>query len=121
MPRIQSDLLTLLEATATQKLGTVSLSLDSRFAATVMLVSGGYPEDYNKGDEIFGLNEVSGSLVFHAGTKLDKGKVVSNGGRVIAVTSLDHDFKQAIKKSYQEIEKLSFDKMYYRTDIGFDL
>lgn len=120
-PRIQSDLVTLLEATATRQLDTVTLSLDPRSAATVMLVSGGYPEDYEKGKEIFGLNDVNGSFVFHAGTDLKGEIVVTNGGRVIAVTSLDMDFRKAIKKSYQEIAKLSFDKMYYRTDIGFDL
>lgn len=120
-PRIQSDLVTLLEATATQQLDSVSLALDPRSAATVMLVSGGYPEEYEKGDEIFGLDKVEGSMVFHAGTILKGEKVVTNGGRVMAVTSLDKDFRIAIKKSYQEIAKLSFDKMYYRTDIGFDL
>ncbi len=121
LPRIKSDLVTLFEATATQQLDNVSLALDPRSAATVMLVSGGYPEAYEKGKEIFGLNEVGGSLVFHAGTILKNDKVVTNGGRVIAVTSMDDDFRRAIKKSYQEIAKLSFDKMYYRTDIGFDL
>jgi phosphoribosylamine---glycine ligase len=121
LPRIQTDLVTLLKAAATQKLDSVSLSLDSRSAATVMLVSGGYPEDYEKGKEIFGLNNITGSLIFHAGTTLKDELVVTNGGRVMAVTSLDDDFRIAIKKSYQEIAKLSFDKMYYRTDIGFDL
>lgn len=121
LPRIQSDLVALLEATATQQLDKVSLTLDPRSAATVMLVSGGYPEAYEKGKEIFGLNEVKGSQVFHAGTTLKDEVVVTNGGRVLAVTTLDRDFRQAIKKSYQEIAKLSFDKMYYRTDIGFDL
>jgi phosphoribosylamine--glycine ligase len=121
LPRIQSDLVALLEATATQQLDKVSLTLDPRSAATVMLVSGGYPEAYEKGKEIFGLNEVKGSQVFHAGTTLKEDVVVTNGGRVLAVTTLDMDFRQAIKKSYQEIAKLSFDKMYYRTDIGFDL
>ena len=121
LPRIKSDLLTLLEKTAQGKLDETDLILDSRSAATVMLVSGGYPEAYEKGKEIHGIEKVQGSIVFHAGTALKDDKVLTNGGRVIAITSLDDDFRMAIKKSYQEIEKLTFDKMYYRTDIGFDL
>ena len=121
LPRIKTDLVDLFEATANQKLDEISLEMDERSAATVMVVSGGYPEAYEKGKEISGIENVKDSIVFHAGTALKEGKVVTNGGRVIAVTSLDKDFKKAIKKSYQEIEKLSFDTMYYRTDIGFDL
>lgn len=121
LPRIKTDLIDLFEATAKQKLNEISLEMDERAAATVMVVSGGYPEAYEKGKEISGIDAVKESIVFHAGTALKDGKVVTNGGRVIAVTSLDKDFRKAIKKSYQEIEKLSFDTMYYRTDIGFDL
>ena len=121
LPRIQTDLVSLLEATATQNLSKISLEIDERAATTVMVVSGGYPEAYEKGKEISGIEKVEDSIVFHAGTTLKEEKVVTNGGRVIAVTSLDKDFRKALKKSYQEIEKLSFDKMYYRTDIGFDL
>jgi len=121
LPRIKTDLVDLFEATANQKLDEISLEMDERSAATVMVVSGGYPEAYEKGKEISGIENVKDSIVFHAGTALKEGKVVTNGGRVIAVTSLDKDFRNAIKKSYQEIEKLSFDTMYYRTDIGFDL
>ena len=76
---------------------------------------------YKKGKEITGIEKVSDSIVFHAGTNLENGKVVSNGGRVLAVTSYGDNFQEAIKKSYQNIEKLHFDKMYYRKDIGFDL
>ncbi|MEZ4778125.1 MAG: phosphoribosylamine--glycine ligase [Flavobacteriaceae bacterium] len=121
LPRIKTDLVALLEATAKQKLNEITLEIDERAATTVMVVSGGYPEAYEKGKEILGIEKVKDSIVFHAGTTLKEGKVVSNGGRVLAVTSLDTDFRKAIKKSYQEIEKLSFDTMYYRTDIGFDL
>ena len=121
LPRITSDLVTLLQQTATQKLNETTVEIDERTAATVMLVSGGYPESYGKGMEIQGLNTVSGSLVFHAGTSLSDNKVVTNGGRVIAVTSFGNDYREAIKKSYQNVDKLHFDKMYYRRDLGFDL
>lgn len=121
LPRIETDLVDLFEATYQQELDLITLELDKRSAATVMLVSGGYPEAYEKGKEIHGIENAEESIVFHAGTIEKDGKVVTNGGRVLAVTSLDMDFKEAIKKSYQNIEKLSFDGMNYRTDIGFDL
>ncbi len=121
MPRIKSDLVTLFQAVATQKLDEVSLEIDERSATTIMVVSGGYPEDYEKGFEITGLENIEGSIAFHAGTTLENEKVVTNGGRVIAVTSFGNDFQEAIKKSYQNIDKLHFDKMYFRKDIGFDL
>jgi phosphoribosylamine---glycine ligase len=121
MPRIKSDLVELFEAVAHQKLDEVSLEIDERSATTIMVVSGGYPEDYEKGFEISGLENIQDSIAFHAGTKLVNGKVVTNGGRVIAITSYGNDYKEAIKKSYQSIDKLNFDKMYYRKDIGFDL
>ncbi len=106
---------------ANQTLEEATFEIDERSATTVMLVSGGYPEDYGKGYVITGLENVEGSIAFHAGTTLKDGQAVTSGGRVIAVTSYDADFKEAIKKSYQNIAKLHFDKMYYRTDIGFDL
>ena len=121
LPRIKTDLVDLFEATYNQKLETIDIEIDERAAATIMLVSGGYPEDYEKGKEIFGLENVVDSTVFHAGTKEEGGKIVTNGGRVLAVTSMDTDFKKALKKSYQNIDKLSFDRMNYRNDIGFDL
>jgi phosphoribosylamine--glycine ligase len=121
MPRIKSDLVELFLAVANQKLDEVSLEIDSRSATTIMVVSGGYPEEFEKGKTITGIEKVQDSIVFHAGTKLENGNVVSNGGRVLAVTSYGNDFNEAIKKSYQNIEKLHFDKMYYRKDIGFDL
>lgn len=121
LPRISSDLLAHLHAFAKAELHKENLILDSRSATTVMCVAGGYPEAYEKGMEISGLENIEDSIVFHAGTTLKDGKVVTNGGRVMAVTSFGTDFKQALKKSYQNLDKLSFDKMYYRTDIGFDL
>ena len=121
IPRLSSDLLELFLAVAEGRLDEVSLKVDARTAATIMLVSGGYPEEYQKGKEITGIADVDESLVFHAGTKMQDGMVVSNGGRVLAVTSFGTTFDEAIKKSYQNIEKLHFDTMYYRKDIGFDL
>ncbi|MCF6131481.1 phosphoribosylamine--glycine ligase [Flavobacterium wongokense] len=121
MPRIQTDLVELFQAVAHQELDKIDLEVDPRSATTVMLVSGGYPEDYGKGFEISGLENIEGSLLFHAGTKLENGKVVTNGGRVLAMTSFGDDFRQAIKKSYQNIDRLHFDKMYFRKDIGRDL
>lgn len=121
LPRIKTDLVDLLEATYNQTLNNINIEIDERAATTVMLVSGGYPEDYEKGKEISGLENVEGSIVFHAGTKMENGKIYTNGGRVLAVTSLDNDFRKALKKSYQNIEKLNFNRMQYRRDIGFDL
>ena len=121
IPRLKTDLVALFLAVANQTLNHVELEIDTRSATTIMVVSGGYPEDFEKGKEISGLLEVTDSIVFHAGTKFENGKVVSNGGRVLAVTSFGNDFQEATKKSYQNIAKLNFDKMYFRKDIGFDL
>lgn len=121
MPRLKSDLVEIFDAIGKQELEKITLEIDERAATTIMVVSGGYPEDYEKGKEIFGLENITDSIAFHAGTKLENGKVVTNGGRVIAVTSYGNDFEEAIKKSYQSIEKLQFDKMYFRKDIGKDL
>lgn len=121
LPRIKTDLVTLLAATAQKTLSAVTLEIDERAAATIMAVSGGYPEAYEKGKVIDGLSQNQEALVFHAGTTDDGPNVVTNGGRVLAVTSLDKDFREAIKKSYQTLEQISFDKMYFRRDIGFDL
>ena len=121
IPRLKSDLVELFEAVGNQTLDQVTLEIDERSATTIMVVSGGYPEDYEKGFEISGIENMKDSIAFHAGTKLENGKVVTNGGRVIAVTSFGNDFQEAIKKSYQNIDKLHFDKMYFRKDIGFDL
>ena len=121
IPRLKTDLVELLQAVAEERLDEVVLEIDERTATTIMVVSGGYPEDYDKGNVITGIENVADSIVFHAGTKLENGKVVSNGGRVLAVTSYGNNFQEAIKKSYQNIDKLHFDKMYFRKDIGFDL
>ena len=121
IPRLKSDLVELFQAVSNQTLDQVSLEIDERSATTIMVVSGGYPEDYDKGFEITGLEKIQDSIAFHAATKLENDKVVTNGGRVIAITSFGDNFQEAIKKSYQNIEKLHFDKMYYRKDIGFDL
>jgi phosphoribosylamine--glycine ligase len=121
LPRIKTDFVDLMQATYEQNLAIMPVEIDRRSAATIMLVSGGYPEAYDKGKKITGVENVSDSIVFHAGTKLEGNDVLTNGGRVIAVTSLDADYKNAIKKSYQNCEKITFDRMYYRTDIGFDL
>ena len=121
IPRLKSDLVEVLLAMANGTLNQIDLIIDERAATTVMAVSGGYPEAYAKGKEITGTENIKDSIVFHAGTKLSNGKVVTNGGRVIAITSFGKDFKEALQKSYQNMEKLHFDGMYYRKDLGFDL
>ncbi len=121
LPRIQNDMVELLQAVADQKLSEIDLQLDDRTATTVMTVSGGYPGSYEKGKEITGIDSITESLVFHAGTTLKDGKVVTNGGRVMAITSFGTDFKSALAQSYKNVEKLSFEGINYRKDLGFDL
>lgn len=121
IPRIKSDLVEIFSAVASQNLDNINLEINPQSATTVVLVSGGYPEDYEKGKIISGIENIEDSLVFHAGTTLDNDKIVSNGGRVLAITSLAETFQEALKISYKNINKISFDKMYYRKDIGFDL
>lgn len=121
LPRIESDLLDLFEGVAHQNLEEKEFLVTNQTAATVMLVSGGYPESYEKGKSISGINEVEGSIVFHAGTKMSNDEVVTSGGRVMAITSFGNSIEEAIEKSYQNIDKIHFDKMNYRKDIGFDL
>ncbi|WKX77997.1 phosphoribosylamine--glycine ligase [Zobellia laminariae] len=121
VPRIKNDLVEVFEAVADGTLDDINLELDPRTASTVMLVSGGYPEAYEKGKEITGFDSVEDSLVFHAGTQLKEGKVVTSGGRVMAVTSFGNNFKEALATSYKNIEKIKFQDMNYRKDIGFDL
>ena len=121
LPRIASDLFELFDGVAQQNLHEKSFSVSSQTATTVMLVSGGYPDAYEKNKEIFGLEEVSESIVFHAGTTTNNNTVVTSGGRVLAITSFGETIEEALAKSYQSIAKISFDKMNYRKDIGFDL
>ena len=120
-PRIKSDVLEMFKAVADKKLDQYQLEIDPRSATTVMLVSGGYPEAYDKGKEITGLDKVTNSIIFHSGTKKENAKTLTNGGRVLAITSLGENFKVALKNSYNSIRKINFDKMNYRKDIGFDL
>ena len=122
IPRIKNDLVEVFEAVANQTLNKIELELDERTATTVMTVSGGYPGPYTKGKQIHGIEDISDSLVFHAGTDFNKdGNIVTNGGRVMAITSFGKDFKEALKISYKNVEKLSFQGMNYRKDLGFDL
>ena len=121
MLRIKSDFVDLLEGVAEGNLNEKEIEFDERFATTVMLVSGGYPEDYEKGKTITDLNKVEDSIVFHAGTAVKDGKVVTAGGRVLAISSYGKTKSSALKKSYTNAEKINYDKKYYRKDIGFDL
>lgn len=121
IPRIKNDLVTVFESLRTKSLDKIDLEIDKRTAVTVMTVSGGYPEAYEKGKEITGLGNDKDAILFHAGTTVKEGKVLTNGGRVIAVTSYGYDFKKALKTSYENVEQFDFDGKYYRRDIGFDL
>ena len=121
MLRIKSDLIELLEGVAQGNLHEKSLIFDDRSAVTVVLVSGGYPGDYEKGKPISGLEQVSDSIIFHAGTSMKEDQIVTNGGRVIAVSSYGTNKEEALQKSFKNCEIIRFDGKYYRKDIGFDL
>jgi phosphoribosylamine---glycine ligase len=121
MLRLKSDFVELLEGAAFGTLADKQVETDNRSAATVMLVSGGYPGDYEKGKIITGFEDVKGSNIFHAGTKQNGESVESDGGRVIAVSSIGSNIKEALALSYQNAERIRFDNMYYRKDLGFDL
>jgi phosphoribosylamine--glycine ligase len=121
MPRVKSDLLDLMEAVSKQELDKADFEMDARTVSTVMLVSGGYPEAYEKGKSIKNLEKVEGSIVFHAGTTNSNGDVVTNGGRVISVSSYGDSMKEALTSSFKNAELIDFEGKYYRRDIGFDL
>ncbi|MBQ9215005.1 MAG: phosphoribosylamine--glycine ligase [Bacteroidales bacterium] len=121
MLRIDSDLLELMKYAALGELKGKGIEISSKAAATVVLASGGYPDSYKKGLEISGIENVSGSTIFHAGTKLKDGKLLTDGGRVLTVSSLGKDFSEALEKSLLQIKKISFENAYYRRDIGKDL
>ena len=121
LPRIKNDFVELLTACSEEKLNQIDLELNSDYYTNVVLASGGYPEDYQKGFEISGLNEVEDSIVFHAGTSVNNEKVVTNGGRVLSVVSSAKTMKEALNNSYSNIEKINFKGKVYRKDIGFDL
>ena len=121
LPRLKSDILELFDGIATDTLSERDVEIDLRTASTVMMVAGGYPESYEKGKEISMANTDEKSMVFHAGTTIKNNKVVSNGGRVIAVTSYGKNLETALKTSYENLENISFDGAYYRRDIGQDV
>ena len=120
-PRIKNDLLDLFNSMGSTEFDDIKLQIDDRHAATIIMVSGGYPLDYEKNKIISGLTEETDSIIFHAGTKKVDDNFLTNGGRVIAVTSLSENYKDAVKSSYDQIKKISFDQAYFRQDIGFDL
>lgn len=119
--RLDTDLVELCKATAEGRLKDIEIKMDKRAAASIILVSGGYPGKYEKGKPIAGLENVQNSLVFHAGTKKSKGEVVTNGGRVIAITAYGEDFKAALHTALTDADKVGFEGKYNRSDIGFDL
>lgn len=121
IPRIKSDLLQLFASVATQELDKEELILDERTVSTVVLVSGGYPEKYEKHKKISNLDGISDSLIFHSGTCLKNNEVLTNGGRVIAVSSFGDTMEEALAKSFKNAEKIQFEGKYYRKDIGLDL
>lgn len=121
IPRVKTDWVTLLEATSLGKLNEIEFEIDTRAASTIVMVSGGYPEAYNKGEVILGLENVHQSIVFHAGTKQVSDDVLTDGGRVLAITSFGHDYNEALEKSYKSMENIFFKNMYYRRDLGLDL
>jgi phosphoribosylamine--glycine ligase len=121
LPRIESDLFDLFEGVSNQTLHEKSFSISPKVATTVMLVSGGYPEAYEKGKEMTGFDTIKDSIVFHAGTTIADNKIVTNGGRVMAITSFGETIEEALKTTYTAIDKVHFEKMNFRKDIGFDL
>tara|TARA_B100001769_G_scaffold65515_1_gene48745 strand:+ start:76 stop:1347 length:1272 start_codon:yes stop_codon:yes gene_type:complete len=121
LPRVNTDLMEIFVAIKDQTLNQIDIEISPETATTVVLVSGGYPGPYEKGHPIKGLESVENALVFHAGANNDGGKIVTSGGRVVAVTAFGNDYKAALSKSYQAISKITFQGMNYRRDLGFDL
>ena len=121
IPRIKSDFLELLDHVGQGTLEKAKLEIDERYATTVVLVSGGYPGDYEKGKVVTGLESVNGSIAFHAGTKTEDEKVLTAGGRVFAITSFGNTIGAAVKKSFENADKIKFEGKYFRRDIGKDL
>jgi len=121
IPRIDTDLMELLISVKDQTLDKVKLKINCKSASAVVLVSGGYPENYEIGKEIFGLGSVKNVLIFHAGAKREEDIVVTSGGRVIVITAIGDNFRLALKKAYHAVSKVHFDGMNYRRDLGFDL
>ena len=121
MLRLKSDIVDLFEGVADENLDTKSIEFDPRSAVCVMMVSGGYPQAYEKGFPISGINDVEGSIVFHAGTSMKDGQVVTAGGRVICVVSYGKDKAEALEKSFKEAQKIQYQGKYFRRDIGKDL
>ena len=121
IPRIKSDLLNLFRGIGNGSFSEIDFDVSESVATTVMLVSGGYPEEYSKGIEMRGIENVKDSLLFHSGTKRKGDKIVTNGGRVLAITSLGKDLDKALETSFLNAEKINFAGKYYRKDIGLDL
>ena len=121
MPRLKNDLVELLTATAQQKLDTVKIDIDKRFATTIVAVSGGYPNNFEKGFAISGLNGTNkDTILFQAGTKKENDKIVTNGGRVLCVTGLGSSMQDALNKSKEHLRQIKYEDMYYRKDIGYE-
>ena len=120
-PRIKSDIVEAFNSFRTKSLDKINLEIDPRYATTVMMVAGGYPEDYKKGDIISGIENIKDCIVFHAGTKKEDGRILTNGGRVIAITSFGDTLEEALDNTYQNADKISYKGKYFRKDIGKDL
>ena len=121
LPRVKTDMVEIFEAISNKSLDKINIEIDDRAATTVMLVSGGYPEAYERGKEITGLENIKDSIPFHAGAVKSNGEIITSGGRVMAITSYGNTYQEAIERCYKNISKLKFEKMCYRKDIGFDL